>query len=73
MRSTRGRTCYDTFYDIRQAYDTVGHVDVVRSLQRLLLPPLFVQLVRDTLIGLTSAVRSAYGMTAVFMVRRSLR
>ena len=57
------RSCYNVFYDIMAAYDSVRHEDLLRALRRLALPDSFVQLVSDSLSGLTSVVRTAFGLT----------
>jgi exonuclease III len=72
-RAPRQRELYTLFYDIRQAYDSV-QVDVLeRALRRLRMPELFVRLVVDSLTGLTSRVRTAYGLSEAFAVLRSVR
>ena len=68
-----GRELYTLLYDIRQAYDSV-QVDVLRrAMQRLRMPAAFIELVVDSLTGLTSRVRTAYGLSEFFDVLRSLR
>ena len=64
---------YTLFYDIKQAYDSVQASVLTRALQRIRLPDAFVRLVHDSLSGLSSCVRTAYGYTAPFPVERSLR
>ena len=64
---------YSLFYDIKQAYDSVQVGVLSRALLRLRMPARFVQLVIDSLSGLTSRVRTAYGLSAPFDVERSLR
>lgn len=64
---------YTLLYDIKQAYDSVQTDVLVRSLRRLHLPPAFVALVADSLQGLASCVRTAYGHSRSFPVRRSIR
>jgi len=68
-----GQDVFNLFYDIQQAYDSVRHDDLVAALRRLRMPAAFVDLVRDSLTGLTSCVRTAYGSTADFPVDRSIR
>ena len=64
---------YTLLYDIRQAYDSV-QVDVLqRALLRLRMPAAFVSLVVDSLTGLSSCMRTAYGLSRTFAVERSLR
>src|SRR3569833_2405877 len=65
--------CYNIFYDVKAAFDSVQHPDLLRSLRRLALPDSFVELVADSLTGLTSCVRTAYGETEDFAVKRSVR
>ena len=60
-------------YDIKQAYDSVQTDVLVRSLRRLHLPAAFVALVADSLQDLASCVRTAYGYSRSFPVRRSIR
>ena len=64
---------YTLFYDIKQAYDSVQSDVLVRALHRLRLPPAFVTLIADSLTDLTSCIRTVYGRTRSFAVRRSLR
>jgi exonuclease III/ribonuclease HI len=64
---------YTLFYDIKQAYDSVQRGVMIRALQRLRLPDSFVYLVLDSLTGLSSRVRTAYGLSRSFSVERSLR
>jgi ribonuclease HI len=61
------------FYDIKQAYDSVQVSVLVRALHRLRLPAAFVSLIEDSLTGLTSCIRTAFGFTRTFAVLRSLR
>ena len=64
---------YTLFYDIKQAYDSV-QVDVIeRAMKRLRMPDAFIRLVVNSLTGLTSRVRTAYGLSELFDVLRSLR
>ena len=64
---------YTLLYDIKQAYDSVQTDVLVRALHRLQLPPAFTLLIEDSLTGLESCVRTIYGHSACFPVRRSLR
>ena len=64
---------YTLLYDIKQAYDCVQVEVLERALRRLRLPAAFVALVVDSLTGLSSCVRTAYGMSRSFNVRRSVR
>jgi exonuclease III len=64
---------YTLFYDIKQAYDSVQREKLVRAMQRLRMPDSFIQLIDDSLTGLSSRVRTAYGVSAPFDVKRSLR
>lgn len=67
------RACFNLFYDLRAAYDTVTKPDLLRALQRISLPPAFVELISDSMTGLTSSVRSLHGETDRFPVLRSIR
>jgi hypothetical protein len=64
---------YLLFYDIKQAYDSVQVGVLARAMRRIRLPPAFIQLVVDSLTGLTSCVRTVYGLTRSFSVERSVR
>ena len=64
---------YTLFYDIRQAYDSVQSPVLTRALRRLRMPSAFVGLIADSLSGLSSCVRTAYGVSGPFEVQRSLR
>lgn len=64
---------YTILYDIKQAYDSVERDPLLRSLSRIGLPPAFTTLIGDSLTGLTSCVRTAYGPTESFDVERSIR
>ena len=46
---------------------------LVRAMHRLRMPATFVELIADSLSGLSSCVRTAYGDSAPFEVQRSLR
>ena len=65
--------CVNLFYDIRAAYDSVQHDDLLRSLHRLHMPTAFIELIADSVSDLTSRVRTCYGLTDAFPVRRSVR
>jgi exonuclease III len=65
--------CFNLFYDIKAAYDSVRKKDLLRALHRIYLPDAFIQLVDDSLSDLTSCVRTVYGMTDEFEVKRSVR
>jgi hypothetical protein len=67
------QSLYTLFYDIQQAYDSVEADVLLRSLRRLHLPSSFVALVADSLTGLVSHVRTLYGDSRSFQVKRSLR
>ena len=69
----RRREFYTIFYDIKQAYDSVETPVLVRAMRRLRLPQGFISLVEDSLTGLSSCVRTAYGHSRFFAVLRSLR
>ena len=60
-------------YVFRAAYDSVRHDDLIAACVRLRLPPAFVAFVSDSLTGLRSCVRTAYGNTADFDVLRSIK
>ena len=64
---------YTLFYDIAQAYDSVQRDVLVRAMRRLRMPESFIDLVADSLTGLSSCVRTAYGVSRRFDVQRSLR
>ena len=62
--SRKGRhELYTLFYDIKQAYDSVQRDVLVRALHRLRMPRAFVELIADSLTGLSSCVRTAYGVS----------
>jgi hypothetical protein len=65
--------CVNVFYDIRAAYDSVRHPDILRSLHRLRFPHEFIDFVQSSLSELKSCVRSCYGNSAWFQVTRSVR
>ena len=72
--SRRGKhELHTLLYDIKQAYDSVQTGVLMRALHRLRLPPAFVSLIEDSLTGLSSCVRTAFGFTRTFAVQRSLR
>lgn len=60
-------------YDIKQAYDSVQTGVLARAMRRLRMPAAFVALIVDSLTGLSSCVRTAFGFTRRFSVNRSLR
>ena len=64
---------YTLFYDIKQAYDSVQTHILARAMHRLCLPPTFIQLVERSLTNLSSCVRTIYGNSRHFAVKRSLR
>ena len=68
-----GRALYTIFYDIAQAYDSVQVEVLERVMRRLGLPASFTALVVDSLTHLSSCVRTMYGLTRRFAVKRSLR
>jgi ribonuclease HI len=63
---------YNLLYDIRGAYDSVRHDDLIRSLERLRMPADLIEFFRDSLTGLRACVRTAYGNTDEFVVGRSI-
>jgi hypothetical protein len=73
MAKKKKRGCYNLFYDIKAAYDSVWHSDLLRALRRLALPEGFVELVAHSLSGLTSCVRTVFGPTEDFAVKKSVR
>jgi len=72
-REGRGHELYTLFYDIKQAYDSVQVKVLTRAMRRLRMPQCFVDLVVNSLTGLTSCVRTAYGLSDSLEVQRSLR
>ena len=64
---------YTLFYDIKQAYDSVERDVLMRAMRRLCMPESFVALVADSMTGLSSCVRTAFGVSHHFAVERSLR
>jgi hypothetical protein len=70
---SKGRGCYNIFYDLAGAYDSVTHESIERSMHRLRMPPAFVELIMDSLSGLTAFVRTGHGPTETFDVQRSLK
>ena len=46
---------------------------LVRAMRRLHMPESFIRLITDSLTGLSSCVRTAYGVSRRFEVQRSLR
>ena len=70
---TSQQPIYTLFYDIKQAYDSVQTSVLVRAMHRLHLPNAFIELIADSLTGLTSCIRTVYGLTRRFAVLRSLR
>jgi exonuclease III len=64
---------YTLFYDIKEAYDSVQRDKLTRAMRRLRMPEAFIDVIADSLTGLSSRVRTAYGMSAPFDVQRSLR
>jgi hypothetical protein len=67
------QSCYNIFYDVSKAYDSIEHRDLLRALHRLGLPASFVEYVASTLSGLTSCVRTVYGVSRNFNVKRGIR
>jgi exonuclease III len=70
---TNKKELYTLFYDIKQAYDSVQVNVIVKALRRLSLPTSFVALIEASLTGLSSCIRTAYGVSRTFPVLRSLR
>jgi hypothetical protein len=64
---------YTIFYDIKQAHDSVQLPILVRAMHQLHLPLTFIKLIENSLTDLSSCVRTIYGLTRRFAVRRSLR
>ena len=71
-RNTRGEL-YTLFYDIKQAYDSVQAHVLERAMNRLRLPKTFIKLIVSSLTGLSSCVRTVFGVTRIFAVLRSVR
>ena len=72
--SRRGKhELHTLLYDIKQAYDSVQTRVLVRAMHRLRMPAAFVALIEDSLTGLSSCIRTAFGFTRPFPVLRSLR
>ena len=72
--SRRGKhELHTLLYDIKQAYDSVQAHVLVRAMHRLRMPAAFVALIEDSLTGLSSCIRTAFGFTRPFSVLRSLR
>ena len=72
--SRRGKhELHTLLYDIKQAYDSVQTRVLVRAMHRLRMPAAFVALIEDSLTGLSSCIRTAFGFTRRFPVLRSLR
>jgi exonuclease III/ribonuclease HI len=69
----QSKEMYSLFYDIKQAYDSVQTDVLVRAFRRLHLPPAFTALIEDSLTGLTSCVRTLYGPSRSFALKRSVR
>ena len=59
--SSLPRKLYTILYDIAQAYDSVQTHVLARAFKRIKLPPSFIQLVIDSLTGLTSTTN--HGVT----------
>jgi len=59
-------------YDIKQAYDSVQIGVLTRALHRIRLAHSFAAVIVDSLIRLTSRVRTAYGLSLPTDVQRSL-
>jgi len=70
---TNKKELYTIFYDIKQAYDSVQTDVLIRSLRRIGLPETFISLIKDSLSDLASCIRTTYGLTRSFAVRRSIR
>ena len=64
---------YSIFYDIKQAYDSVQTNVLARALHRLHIPPSFITLIQSSLTGLTSRIRTLYGLSDPFPLERSVR
>lgn len=63
---------YCISYDVKAAYDSVRHDDIIASLHRLRLPIEFIELVKDSLTGLLASVRTAFGNTSWFSICRGI-
>lgn len=67
------RGCYNIFYDIVAAYDSIRKEDLARALNRIKLPLSFILLVMNMLSKLTACVRTAYGNTTEFAIQKGVR
>ena len=67
------KALFAILYDIRGAYDSVRHDDIIIALERLRLPRPFIEFIRDSVTGLVSCVRTMFGNTDDFDVLRSVR
>lgn len=67
------KECISIFYDLAGAYDTVPHDRLLASLDRIKLPPAFVELISSSLSHCTARVRTAYGPTPDFPIGRSIK
>jgi exonuclease III len=70
---SNNKELYSLFYDIKQAYDSVQTDVLARALHRLHVPPSFTALIVDSLTGLTSSIRTLYGLSRPFSLQRSVR
>ena len=67
------KACFNTFYDLRGAYDTVQQADLTRALRRIRCPEPFIRLIAGSMSNLISFIRTVYGNSAAFKVLRSIR
>lgn len=72
-RAASSSSCFNLFYDISRAYDTVRVDDLVRAMERLSLPPGFIAFVVDSMTDCFAVVRTPYGNTLSFPLLRSVR
>jgi exonuclease III len=64
---------YTLFLDISQAFDSVQHDVLLRAMRRLRIPEDFCTLVLSMMENSTGYVRTAFGPTATFNIRRGIR
>ena len=72
-KRTNKQGCYNIFYDIVAAYDSVRKEDLARAMSRIKLPQSFINLVTNMLTGLTAFIRTAYGNTEEFAIEKGVR
>jgi hypothetical protein len=73
--NSRKNGCYNIFYDISKAYDSVSWSSIVLSMKRLLLPDALIQWVINTLKGSQSVIKTGLGSngtTEVFDIHKGI-